>query len=52
MLTKKDFKELAEIIRLSRYAENQADALIKGIINFCKQSNPNFNEQKFIIATQ
>jgi hypothetical protein len=52
MLTKKDFKELAEIIRLSRYTDNQTEALIKGILRFCKNSNPNFNEEKFIIATQ
>ena len=43
MLTRKHFKELAEMLHL-----NEADPLlIRDIANFCSSENPRFSRSKF-----
>ena len=48
MLTRKDFKELADILR-----EHKADGvLIKDIADFCYNSNSNFDRGRFYHACE
>ena len=48
MLTRKDFKELADILR-----EHKADGvLIRDIADFCYNSNSNFDRGRFYNACE
>ena len=49
MLTKKDFKKVAEIFkaRLEADRNDDNDDLITAFCEWFKEDNPNFNEDKF-----
>ena len=48
MLTRKDFKELAKILR-----ECKADGvMIRELADFCYESNPNFDRGRFYHACE
>jgi len=50
MLTKKDFKELAEILKDAKDYDYKHLRLIQEIAKWCKSKNPRFNSDKFFKA--
>ncbi len=48
MMTRKHFKEIAEILRVHQSGES----IVKGFADFCAKNNPNFDYDKFYEACE
>ncbi len=50
MITKKDFNNIAELIRLHLKEVNQKDEFVKQLCDYFEKQNPNFSRGLFIHA--
>jgi hypothetical protein len=48
MITKKDFNNIAEVVRKNLTTPEQKDLLVKELADYFEKKNPNFNRGIFI----
>jgi len=50
MVTKKDFNNIAEVVRTKLTASEQKDLFVRQLADYFEKENPNFNRGMFVHA--